>query len=354
MNSQTLAPDLDAIDTGSEASAPYPEAAFDGSVRISTLRDGASLPVVFEPARAHDDPVAWASRHRDAVDAALCRHAAILFRGFALPTPQDFERFAEALSPGLHGAYGDLPKKEGGRNIYRSTPYPEQEMILFHNESSHLESWPRKQWFYCEVPSPVGGATPLVDIREMIRVLPAELVERIERKSLLYVRTFTEELDLSWREFFKTDDRAAVEARCRAAGTEFRWLEDDAFQMRTRCAGVIRHPSTGERAFFNQVQLHHPYCLGPGVREDLIELVGAERLPRNVCYGDGTPIADEDMALIGQAYEACAVRFDWRRGDVVMLDNMLTAHARDPFEGPRKIVVAMGEMMSRDPLEVAA
>ena len=63
---------------------------------------------------------------------------------------------------------------------------------------------------------------------------------------------------------------------------------------------------------------------------------------------------DEDMALIGQAYEACAVRFDWRRGDVVMLDNMLTAHARDPFEGPRKIVVAMGEMMSREPLEVAA
>ncbi len=53
------------------------------------------------------------------------------------------------------------------------------------------------------------------------------------------------------------------------------------------------------------------------------------------------------MALIGQAYEDCAVRFDWRQGDVIMLDNMLAAHARDPFEGPRKIVVAMGAMFDR-------
>jgi hypothetical protein len=28
-----------------------------------------------------------------------------------------------------------------------------------------------------------------------------------------------------------------------------------------------------------------------------------------------------------------------------MLDNMLVAHARNPYEGPRKILVAMGEMV---------
>ncbi|TCK33797.1 alpha-ketoglutarate-dependent taurine dioxygenase [Paraburkholderia sp. BL8N3] len=346
MNSQST-PNVAGAADAAPARALFPAAEFAGTVRISSLHAGENLPVVIEPAAPLADPAAWAREHRGAVNAALLRHAAVLFRNFALPTPQHFERFAEALSPGLHGTYGDLPKKEGGRNIYRSTPYPEKEMILFHNESSHLESWPRKQWFYCEVPSPVGGATPLVDIRQMVTSLPVELIERIERKSLMYVRTFTEELDLSWREFFKTDDRSVVEERCRAAGTAFRWLDGDAFQTRTICDGVVRHPETGERVFFNQVQLHHPYCLGPGAREDLIELVGADRLPRNVCYGDGTPIADEGMAVIGRAYEACAVRFRWQQGDVVMLDNMLTAHARDPFEAPRKIVVAMGEMMSR-------
>ncbi len=74
-------------------------------------------------------------------------------------------------------------------------------------------------------------------------------------------------------------------------------------------------------------------------------------MPRNVYYGDGSVIADADMAAIGEAYEACAVRFRWQKGDVVMLDNMLTAHARDPFDGPRKIVVAMADMFERASLE---
>ena len=38
------------------------------------------------------------------------------------------------------------------------------------------------------------------------------------------------------------------------------------------------------------------------------------------------------------------MRFPWQRGDIILLDNMLVAHGRDPFRGPRKIAVAMGEM----------
>jgi len=73
-------------------------------------------------------------------------------------------------------------------------------------------------------------------------------------------------------------------------------------------------------------------------------MVGPERMPRQVYFGDGSPIDPETMALIGRLYEECAVRFDWQQGDVIMLDNLLAAHARDPFEGPRKIVVAMGDL----------
>ncbi len=36
-----------------------------------------------------------------------------------------------------------------------------------------------------------------------------------------------------------------------------------------------------------------------------------------------------------------------------MVDNMLAAHARDPYEGPRKIVVAMGDIYERSALEEA-
>ncbi|KAF1033216.1 MAG: Linear gramicidin synthase subunit D [Pseudomonas sp.] len=322
-------------------------------MRESLLVPGQDFPLLMEPADPGLDLVAWIKDNRALVEAKLARHAGILFRGFALRDIHDFEAFAEAVQPGLYGQYGDLPKKEGGKNTYRSTPYPEKKMILFHNESSHQDRWPRKQLFFCEQPSPVGGATPVVDCRQMYLKLPVAIRERFESKGLLYVRTFADKLDVSWQHFFKTDVRAEVETRCRAAGIEWTWLDNDELQIRTPCPAIIRHPVTGEKTFFNQVQLHHIFCLDPDVREDLLALFGEHRMPRHVYYGDGSPIEDEVMALVGELYEACAVRFDWHKGDVILLDNMLAAHARDPFEGPRKIVVAMGEMIERSALHVA-
>ncbi|MDP9897428.1 amino acid adenylation domain-containing protein [Variovorax boronicumulans] len=316
-------------------------------IRMSFLSPAREFPLVIEATGSDLDPVAWARDQREFIEAKLRQHGGILLRNFGLETPQDFEAFAEMIEPELYGSYGDLPKKEGGKKTYRSTPYPERQMILYHNESSHMDRWPRKQWFFCELPSPVGGATPIVDCREMLRRLPAELVAEFERKELLYVRTFVPHFDVSWQEFFKTESRSEIEARLAAAGIAWRWLDQDTLQTRTRCPAVITHPVTGDRVFFNQVQLHHTSCLEPEAREDLLGVVGADRMPRHVCFGDGSPISDETMALIGRAYEECAVRFDWRRGDVVMLDNMLAAHARDPYEGPRKIVVAMGAMCDR-------
>lgn len=322
-------------------------------IRMAPLTADRPFPLVIQATDPDLDPVAWAAAQRAQIESLLERHGGILFRDFALRTPQQFEAFAEAIEPSLYGGYGDLPKKEGGRNTYRSTPYPEKQMILYHNESAHLERWPRKQLFFCELPARVGGATPIVDCREMLRRLPVDIVQAFERRGLLYVRTFTERLDVSWQHFFGTDDRQAVEATLRRAGTEFRWLDDNTLQTRTRCPAVIAHPHTGERAFFNQVQLHHIHCLEPEVRADLLSIAGIERMPRQVYFGDGGSIPASMMDIVGRTYEACAVRFEWVQGDVVMLDNMLAAHARDPYEEPRKVVVAMGAMFERAALASA-
>jgi alpha-ketoglutarate-dependent taurine dioxygenase len=58
-----------------------------------------------------------------------------------------------------------------------------------------------------------------------------------------------------------------------------------------------------------------------------------------------TPISDAVMDHVGEVYERNAVRFQWQVGDLVALDNMLVAHARDPFVGERKVVVALGDMV---------
>lgn len=49
---------------------------------------------------------------------------------------------------------------------------------------------------------------------------------------------------------------------------------------------------------------------------------------------------------IRRAYEVETYRFQWQRGDVLLLDNMLVSHShshsRTPFTGKRQVLVAMG------------
>ncbi|BDI30446.1 syrP protein [Capsulimonas corticalis] len=315
------------------------------------LTEGSKFIQMYEPASDDVDLVGWVRHNREQLEADLLVHGALLLRGFHAPTVADFEQATQAFYGELYGGYGDLPRAGASENIYKSTPYPADKAILYHNESSHLDSWPMKIGFFCVQKAPVGGATPLMDCREVCNRIDPEIFAQFAEKGLTYVRTFVEGVDVSWRHFFQTDDKAEVEARCREAGVEFEWTDNDGLRTKQNGPAVVRHPKTGETIFFNQVQLHHPYCLDPETRESLMSLFGEEYLPRNVYFGDGSKIEDSVMAHLGEVFEQIAVRADWNEGDIALLDNMMTAHARDPYSGPRKIVVAMGQMFSKENLK---
>ena len=68
------------------------------------------------------------------------------------------------------------------------------------------------------------------------------------------------------------------------------------------------------------------------------------------CLPDGTPIPDEVIEHVSDVFERACVEFQWQTGDLVAVDNMLVAHARRPYKEPRKMLVAMGEMVSADTL----
>jgi alpha-ketoglutarate-dependent taurine dioxygenase len=40
------------------------------------------------------------------------------------------------------------------------------------------------------------------------------------------------------------------------------------------------------------------------------------------------------------------IEFPWQRGDVLLLDNMLAVHARNEYNGPRRILVSMAEALN--------
>jgi amino acid adenylation domain-containing protein len=321
------------------------------SVTMGSLKNGEKLPLLIEPAARDVDLAEWAAGNRELLEQNLLRHGAILFRGFALDSVGEFERFASAICPELFGEYGDLPREELGGKVYGSTPYPMDETILFHNESSHMHQWPMLIWFYCVKAALAGGESPVLDCRKIYQLLDPLIRDKFESKGLLYVRNFTDGLDVSWQDFFHTTDRTVVENYCRRASIEFEWKGDKGLRTRQLGPAVVRHPQTREPVFFNQLQLHHISCLAPAVRESLLAMMNEEDLPRNVYYGDGSSIEDSVMSYIGELYQQNGVSFPWQAHDVLMLNNMLVAHSRNPYVGERKIVVALGNLISKEEIE---
>jgi alpha-ketoglutarate-dependent taurine dioxygenase len=301
-------------------------------------------PIVLTPAVENVDLAAWCASHKAELDGYFDKYGAILFRGFGLESADEFEAVATSIVSDLFAEYGDLPPEAASERIYGSTPYPPDKMILFHNESSHLASWPLRQFFFCVTPAPDRGETPLLDCREVYDALDPELRQQFAEKGLVYVRNFSEGIDVPWQDFFHTDDKAAVEKTCADAGMTCEWTEQG-LRISQSAPAITIHPRTGEKLFFNQVQLHHVSCLDPETRTALEQLFSYEDLPRNVYFGDGTPIPDEVIDRIGELYEELCVEFPWQAGDLIAVDNMLVAHARRPFSGPRKLLVAMGEMV---------
>jgi len=287
--------------------------------------------------------IIYASRDVD-LRMALARHGALLLRGLNLRTTGDFETVARTISPRLI-EYGERssPRTRISRGIYTSTDHPPDQPIVLHNEQSYTLNWPMKIWFYCAQPAATGGRTPLADSRKILKRLRPEIVERFEQKQIMYVRNYNPGVGLSWREAFQTDDRAEVERYCAQEEIDVDWRDGDRLRTRQVRPAVRIHPDTGERVWFNHAMFFNLSSLEPAARETMLAVVDESEVPFNTFYGDGTPIEPAVMDEIRGAYDSETVKFDWQRGDLLLVDNMLAAHGRESFTGDRKVLVAMAE-----------
>ena len=209
---------------------------------------------------------------------------------------------------------------------------------------SYTRDYPAVIAFYCEVAPASGGETPIADCRRVLAALPEATVARFAAKRVRYVQNLPEGAGLgkSWRDTFETGDRERVESILRARGAELAWLPNRALRVAEVIDPIVTHRQTGARVWFSQAHLWHVSSLDPKTREALRKLVKDEDLYHSCSYGDGTPIGDAELAEIRAAFERETVAVPWRQRDVLVLDNVLTAHGRKPFLGERRILVAMG------------
>jgi alpha-ketoglutarate-dependent taurine dioxygenase len=300
------------------------------------------LPVL--RSEAGRDPASWAAGSAEALRALVAHHGCVLIRGLGLHDAASagavFRRLAGDLMTEREAFAARRAYPDG---LYSASKWPANQQMCMHHELSYALEFPGTMLFACLTAPAAGGATAVADGPAVLAALPAELVSRFELQGWVLTRNYNEDIGASVADAFGTDDRGAVERYCRANATEFEWQPDGGLRTRQHRSAVVRHPLTGQRCWFNQIAFLNERTIDPEIREYLVDVYGADGLPFTTCFGNGDPIGTDVVQVINETYEASTVREPWQDGDLLMVDNIRTAHSREPFEGPREVLVALAD-----------
>ena len=294
-------------------------------------------------------PSSWAADHRDALRAVVIEHGSVLVRGLGLRGVAETTAVLRRLATGLMTEKEALaPRRTYADGVYSSTKWPPNQPMCMHHELSYALEFPGLMMFACLTAPTSGGATAVADSPTVLAALPTELVERFEREGWLLSRSYNDDIGASYAEAFGTDDPAVEERYCRANGIAFEWQPNGELRTRQRRSAVVRHPVTGRRCWFNQVAFLNQWTLDPEVREFLVDVYGPDGLPFNTRFGNGDPIGQDIVELLNGINEANTAREPWQSGDLLLVDNIRTAHSREAYSGPREVLVGMA-----DPVDLA-
>jgi alpha-ketoglutarate-dependent taurine dioxygenase len=295
-------------------------------------------------AAATGDPSGWAAEHRDALRAVVAEHGSVLVRGLGLREPAETAAVFRRLDNNLMTEKEAFARRQVyDDGVYSSATWPANQQMCMHHELSYRLEVPSLLLFACLGAPTRGGATAVSDSPTVLDALPKDLTARFERDGWLLTRSYNEEIGATLAEAFGTEDRDAIENYCRANAIEFAWQPDGELRTRQRRSAVVRHPMTGQRCFFNQIAFLNEWTIDPEVREYLVEMYGADGLPFNTRFGNGDPIGEDVVEMLNQVYVDNTVREPWQAGDLMLVDNIRTAHSREAYEGPREILVGMAD-----------
>ena len=313
------------------------------SLLHADLQPGKPLMLVAEPG---SDAARWTAEHKSALRATVVQHGSLLVRGLGLCDSTGTEAVFRQLGSLMTEREAFAPRRRYAEGVYSSSRWPPNQPMCMHHELSYVLEPPSLLLFACLQAAGSGGGTPVADSSAVLDALPADLVKRFERVGWLLIRSYNEDIGASVAEAFGTDDRRAIERYCRANAIRFEWPEGGTLRTWQHRTAIVRHPVTGLRCWFNQIAFLSEWTMDPEVREYIVDVYGADGLPFNTRFGNGDPISADMVQAINEVYEANTLREPWQAGDLLLVDNLRTAHAREPFEGPREVVVAMADAVN--------
>jgi alpha-ketoglutarate-dependent taurine dioxygenase len=303
----------------------------------------------------------WLRAQRGQIAALVHRHGGVLLRGLAaLDSAAAFEAAIVAMggSP-MEYVGGTSPRSRVSGAVMTATEVPPAYSIPLHQEMSYMVGGPDQIAFWCETPATGAGYTTLADARRVLAALDDDLVERFRQKGVQLRRTLASVAGVAakpgipktWNEVFQTNECATVERIAAEKGWRAEWLECGSLMLwQGVVPGVRRHPVTGEEVWFNQVPIFEPHAAldwarRDGRNEDATKIAHAlDHAPEmldTLVLGEGEPISASDVEAILAALEQNTFFFRWEKGDLLVLDNVLTMHGRTSYTGVRRLLTIL-------------
>ncbi|WP_164101778.1 TauD/TfdA family dioxygenase [Candidatus Laterigemmans baculatus] len=315
------------------------------SVRGQQKHGGEPFPLVLRcasPAAKLDQTVDWLAAHASDFEQKADRHGAILFRGFPVQSPEDFDRFIAAFGwenfP-YEQSLSNAVRKNYTPRVFSANEAPADVTIYLHHEMAQTPVFPSKLFFYCQQPAESGGATPLcrsdVLFEQMLARCP-DFARDCEHKGLRYTNVMPAEDDAasgmgrSWQSTFRANRREEAEQRLHGLGYSWEWSDDGCLRATTPVLPAVREVGPGRKTFFNQ----------------LIAAFRGWKDSRNdpgkaITFGDGTPLDRDTVLTVAEMAEQLTYDHAWQQGDVVLVDNYVAMHGRRTFSGSRRILASL-------------
>jgi alpha-ketoglutarate-dependent taurine dioxygenase len=284
----------------------------------------------------------WLREQRHQLLAQASEHGAIVFRGFPLTTPEDFDAFVAAFELGnfsYEESLSNAVRIVKTPRVFTANEAPPHVNIYFHHEMAQTPIYPSRLFFFCEQPAAEGGATPLCRsdiVWERLAERCPQFAKDCEAKGLKYTNVMPTENDPTsgmgrgWQSTLRAATNEAAEARLRGFGYSWEWLPNGDLRATTPVLPAVRKLADGRTTFFNQ----------------LIAAFQGWKDTRNdpskaITFGDGAPLDRDAVNVAAKLAEELAFNVPWQRGDVALVDNFVTMHGRRTFVGTRKVLASL-------------
>lgn len=285
----------------------------------------------------------------------LAEHGTLLFRGVPIHNAEDFSKFAHAFGYNPHEIIGivvDRPLL--APNVAPANESPKEVLIYNHNESPQVPHAPEYIFFYSHKAPAQGGETPISSSLELFYRAQQEMPEfiaELAEKGILSKVTYKTDAQYKGGSTLKQafgkeiqddgDDeatkRAKIEAQIlrygRGKHTTWEWT-DDGLVLTHRLPAIRTQPQTSLPTLFTGLAAYHKNA----------QINGARKNPTLQLFGDGTPIPGKYLANLAKITDEIRVLHKWQRGDVLVYDNVIAQHGRQPWEGEQEDRVVLASL----------